>query len=257
MAIRLGVWILGLIEVLNPGVLIAQESGPARVLIVGDSHTAFTFGRALHENLLSETGIRPSTFASCGSKISHWLNGGWSSNCGFWSRSEGEESHYWQSGHPTPRLGALLDEVHPSHVVIALGSNHLWRSPGLDNAEEEIRQTIAAVKARGAQCLWIGPPRMLTPTPAQVERFYRALRGIASRPEFRCHVVDSRNWTRYPTGSEGDGTHYDRGDLRDTARSWARQSTLVMRTWVRATIGRRAAPGRSSDSGSPGASPAR
>lgn len=202
-----------------------------RILVVGDSHTAGTFGRTLDGRLRENAGWKVATAGSCASATRHWVDRPFVTPCGHWER---ETSGVQRSldGAPTPKVRELLKESPSDWVVIALGSNDAAASGDPARLEEDIARMIEAATLTGARCIWVGPPAMRHPAPARVQAFYDALARVTSRTGTQCRVIDSRRHTAYPPRG-GDGTHYQ-GILKPAGLLWGRYVADEVRAIVSA-----------------------
>lgn len=235
----------GYVKFRNQAGLLALVMGVAPVargstdtLLIGDSHTVGSFGRAL-DGLLRERNQRVTTVARCGTSAHQWFSGEGTS-CGFWDRlADGTERRGLEA--ETPRIEGLLATEEPATVVIALGANLMGASG--DFIRESVARLVGAVVVPGRRCVWIGPPHARAASDAERERVIQAIRaGIGEQ----CSFIDSRPHARYPdTG--GDGVHFDHlgEEGRALAEGWARTVFLEIGTF--AGDFRRYCPTRSSD----------
>jgi LysM repeat protein len=185
-----------------------------RVVVIGDSHTAGTFGQSLKTRLtayLRQGGGRIVSFTGIPSSgVSNFLNGT--------NTQAGSTTFH------TPRLDSLLAvRPRPTHLVVALGTNMLFGSKSANEAQ--IRALLAKADHAGVKVTWVGPPDVRgygssLAGPAPEARFYDALRTVNA--ERRAHgkplmrIVDSRPFTQ--ENQTLDGVHFG-GSI---ARAWAR-----------------------------------
>lgn len=180
------------------------------VVVIGDSHTAGTFGSSLKTRLkgyLRQGGGRLLSFTGVPSaSVSNFLNGT--------STPAGS----------TPRLDDLLARrPKPTTLVVALGTNMLFGSKAAN--EGQIRALLKKADRAGVRVTWVGPPDVRgygsnLAGGAPEARFYDALRAVnterraAGKPPMR--IVDSRPFTQ--ENQTVDGVHF----AGSAARAWAR-----------------------------------
>ena len=209
-------------------------AGPAlgqdRVLVVGDSHTATTFGRALDLLLRARPDTEVTTVGACGVRPQAFLEGK-PTRCGYLKIDEAETT-WTRRKVATPTLHTLLDDTAPDLVVIALGANELntaWRNP--EAATADARALIDQVKQSGARCLWVGPP-VGHPNQKPLERIDNVYSTLAAATQDDCTLIDSRPGAmpfldyREVAGKarrRGDGRHFDAIGVigQQAARQWA------------------------------------
>ncbi|NDG86062.1 MAG: SGNH/GDSL hydrolase family protein [Proteobacteria bacterium] len=194
---------------------ILASSSHATTLIIGDSHTAGTFGKELYAALKESTSDSIELRGSCGSII-HWWYTGHETPCGY-LEIDAKGTRTAATKAKTPLVETLLDSINPSRVVVALGANYLRGYPDatLTNDVKHLLRSIAETKAR---CFWIGPPDMRkfrTDIPAFVPKLEALVKPA-------CTFIDSRALARYPD-SGGDGVHFETPELKPIARSWAKE----------------------------------
>jgi hypothetical protein len=201
----------------------AANARAARVLYIGDSHSAQYFGRTLDQDLRS-TGDLVATFAVAGSKPSSWTSEAelcmgvfFNVDARLPQRSEASRKNdAGQTCVKTPNLAELLAEYKPDAVIIALGSNGA-------SAAASLLKIVRSDPSKPA-CFWVGPPHMRAVNDAALDARYSDLAqaGItdSSSPTDSCRLVDSRlSYLRYP--AEGcDGIHYNCSDLIPLAKRW-------------------------------------
>lgn len=194
----------------------AKAGVPANgnVVVIGDSHTAGTFGSSLETRLkgyLRQGGGRLLSFTGVPSaSVSNFLNGT--------STQAGSQTFR------TPKLDDLLARrPKPTTLVVALGTNMLFGSKAANEAQ--IRALLKKADRAGVRVTWVGPPDVRgygssLAGGAPEARFYDALRAVnaerraAGKPPMR--IVDSRPFTQ--ENQTVDGVHF----AGSTARAWAR-----------------------------------
>jgi hypothetical protein len=225
-----------LLAVLWAGPAAAAET----ILVVGDSHTAGSFGQRLDGALRAEAGTRVATYGVCSASPQSYLSET-EHSCGYLFRDFGRKAPAkWLGGRirksgtlqvtivKTPELAQLLADYSPTVAVIALGSNGL--------TGESVRKTLEAVHKSGAACVWIGPPDMRKPSSASVDAIYAILRRqkvvetatLAQARADSCRLIDSRafSYLRYPAEA-GDGTHYG-GPLAPLGIRWGADAAAAV-----------------------------
>ncbi|MBM3462830.1 MAG: hypothetical protein FJX76_12075 [Armatimonadetes bacterium] len=187
----------------------------SRVLVIGDSHTAGTFGTELDRKLRA-TGAQVETYGSSGSSPSWWRDGT-TTRSGFVARhADGSVEHPpWQQPHATPKLQELISKFKPDVLVVNLGANMRGASP------EQMRREVAALgeiaKTSGTKLIWVGPPKTRADmaNSASIDAFNAAMRSAVA--PYGAYL-DSSSRTRY---SGSDGVHYNGADGSAAARRWA------------------------------------
>lgn len=218
------------------------------ILVVGDSHTAGAFGKALDGALRAAPGNRVATYGVCSAAPSSYVDET-PHACGHWfSDFQGTAPAKWLGARQykatikgkevtmikTPEIGQLLADHAPGTVIVALGSNPTTGA-GIDALLAAIH---GPTPGAGARCVWIGPPDMRSPDKAAVEKTYQLLRKHrvfegATTWEARqdsCLLIDSRTMTQY-AASGGDGTHYN-GALTAAGRKWGADAAAAALAWL-------------------------
>lgn len=171
----------------------ASAFASKRVLVVGDSHSTGRFKDGLLEMLMptSKTGLSTAMFGSCGSRARDWLSGKHSTSCGYFSKDYADTKLKPNvSSHATPTLKSLVDEGNPDYVVIALGTNQLGDNS--KDSEKSVRDLIAVATAKGAKCMWVGPPEVGSQAigAKNLKSFYDMLDRVER--DTGCRKIDSR-----------------------------------------------------------------
>lgn len=183
-----------------------------KVAVIGDSHTAGTFGATLKTKLqsyLRQGGGKLVQFTGIPSAgVKDFLNG--------------STTHAGSQSFHTPTLSSVLAK-HPKQLVVALGTNMLFNSKEANVAD--IKKVLAQADHAGTKVTWVGPPNvkgygnsLAGGRPEQ--RFYDALAQVNA--ERKAHgkapmtIVDSRKSTK--ESDTVDGLHF----AGAKARSWAR-----------------------------------
>jgi len=201
---------------------LAPAAHSASTLIVGDSHTAGTFGRALYDQLGVIKKEKLELRGSCGSII-HWWYTGHETSCGYLEiDSNGKSTLLAQS--KTPLIERLLENLKPNQIIIALGSNYLRGYPET-TLTNDVKQLLRSIKESKTTCIWVGPPEMRkfrTELPAFVPKLEALVKPA-------CIFVDSRLFTHYPNQG-GDGVHFEAKELKPIAKSWANEVAKIIAT---------------------------
>ncbi len=184
----------------------------SRVAVIGDSHTAGTFGSSLKARLtdyLRKGGGKLTSFTGIPSaSVSQFLEGGTT-----------------QAGSQTfrvPSLASILAKK-PKVLTVALGTNMLFNSKEANKSQ--IRKLLAKADAAGTKVVWVGPPDVRgfsgeLAGGAPEQRFYDALREVNQLRKQQGRkpmtIIDSRPATQ--EANTMDGVHFG----GNAARTWAR-----------------------------------
>lgn len=218
------------------------------ILVVGDSHTAGSFGQKLDDSLRAVPGGRVATYGVCSASPQSYFSET-SHPCGHLFRDFGKKAPAkWLGGRvyketrpdgkggtrevemvKTPELQQLLADHNPTLTVVALGSN-------VPISGSSIRKTLDAIHKNNSACVWIGPPDMRRPSPGRIDAVYATLReNKVAEPvtleEARtdsCLLIDSRafSYLHYPEKG-GDGTHYG-GELAPLGAKWGADAAAAV-----------------------------
>ena len=186
-------------------------------LILGDSHTVGPFGEVLDSYFRSKSD-RVKTVASCGTSPKQWLAGTASTRCGYFSKNE--KGYVVRSdSHKGGSFSKEVQSMNPDLVVMAHGTNILGSRANVDGEIKSIREIAKQIRAKGAKCVWVGPPQIKKPPHANHLNY--GAESIRKTVEIEgCLFIDSRKLTSYPARG-GDGIHYS-GNL---SREWGRKVT--------------------------------
>ncbi len=184
----------------------------ASVLVFGDSHLVGPFGQALDRGLREKQAV-VATYGSCGS-IGKWWITGKSTNCGYFERSPANVERR-SATHATPKLDDLLRRHKPDVVIVNLSTNYV-NVPSDEAVRSDLRVLVEKIRATGARCFWLGPPKMRR-FEAESPRLERLLREVVTPV---CDIFDSRAVTSYPAQG-GDGVHFGFPAGIPIARAWA------------------------------------
>ncbi|MBS1962969.1 MAG: hypothetical protein JST04_12190 [Bdellovibrionales bacterium] len=173
--------------------LSASAFAGKRVLVVGDSHSTGQFKDGLLKMLMptTKTGLSTEMVGSCGSRARDWLSGKHATTCGYFEKDYGETKLRPNvTNHSTPTLESLVNAGNPDYVVIALGTNQLGDNS--KESERSVRNLIAKATAKGAKCMWVGPPEVGPQAigAKNLKAFYDMLDRVEH--DTGCKKIDSR-----------------------------------------------------------------
>jgi hypothetical protein len=211
----------------------ATRSGSIRVLMIGDSMTVGGFGESMQNYFLKRFGRNNvALYAACGSSPEQWLRSGpeFLTKCGYREQTPQTTVLYdFNNGNPpqavvTPKLEDLIGSLHPTTLIVQLGTN--WMDGMLGHAlvdessySQILDRFVAAVHdAPDAvrQIIWITPPDSSRYSTA-VKRNVRDLIQRAAQ-KYSFQMIDSSTMTHYVPGRSGsDGVHYN----SEEAKQWA------------------------------------
>ncbi len=223
---------LTVIAYLSPPALCNESK---RILAIGDSHSAGTFGKHLDALLRREFGSHQvHSLGSCGSRPSWFLNGQ-PTKCGYRETTYANKTIAAKE-HATPLLTELLKES-PDYFLVEMGGNILAQPESIwDNELSAIIDTLkshwglteiaspsAALSIHSVhakRCFWITNP--ITPS-TKPELYAKLFEMVQAQVAPYCTVIDSRNYAHWPEGMVGDKMHFDSlGEPgRKAARVWA------------------------------------
>lgn len=227
----------------EPGVEAPDTFTPAdgqRVLVLGDSHSAGTFGQALDLLLRSHPGTDVVTVGNCGVSPDAYLEMK-SAYCGSLVIDvDADQVEYKRRRRVIPQLPELLEAHDPELTVVALGANQIhtaFKRP--EEAKEDIRRLAAHLEARGSRCVWIGPP-FGSPKKKPVAKMNHLYEVLEEALPESCTLVDSRpesmpflDYAQIAKRAKrrGDGRHFDSLGIvgKAAARRWALSVFEVLR----------------------------
>jgi hypothetical protein len=238
----------GLLALLLAPALAAAAAAAETILVIGDSHSAGSFGQNLDDVLRRTAGNRVATYGVCSARPQSYLSET-PHSCGYLFRDfDKKPPAKWLGGRvykatvsdgkggtrevtmvKTPSLAQLLTDHVPTLTVVELGAN-------LPLSEESIKKTLELIHKNNSACVWIGPPNMRNPTPAQVDSVYAILRknkvtagvSLEDARKDSCLLIDSLSFAylRYPA-TGGDGTHYG-GALSSLGAKWGADAATAV-----------------------------
>jgi hypothetical protein len=200
-----------------------------KVLVVGDSHATGTFKDGLLRVLDAQADLRTAVYASCGSRPRDWFADAASkfvTTCGFFERDFVGAGKIAKSA-PTPDFEKLVVEKKPEFVVVAMGTNQFGDS--IPGAKASIVRMIRAAKAGGANCIWVGPPKVAAKNfTAKMKADFQAMLEKTAREE-GCHLIDSRPYTNPADTEKQMHIHYP----GEAGRHWGREIGGEILTQIR------------------------
>ncbi len=202
--------------------------GATNILLIGDSHTAQSFGITLHANLQMIDGSKVASFGNCGSSPHGWLShASWATTtCGYFHGFV-DGSGIRGKTKKTPYLPELLKNmdiknpgaaIKPNFIIVALGANQLPRVSTVAGYNKEKARVIALVdriKEVNIPCLWVGPTDGSPERKPKVkqDKLYKMLRQAHQESGNYCQFMSSRESAlpimKYPTDCYKDGVHWD------------------------------------------------
>ncbi|HAZ14599.1 MAG: hypothetical protein A2X86_00805 [Bdellovibrionales bacterium GWA2_49_15] len=213
--------------------------GKKRILIVGDSHTAQSYGTLIHAHF-SYDGNAVATYGSCGSSPLGWFStAAWATTkCGHFEAHPSDKV-VRATEMKTPSFTALLKNMSPEFstptppevVVIGLGANQInsLETQAMFNSQKAtVVKMVEAARDANVRCFWVGPPDgdfKKKPKEKQ-DRLYQMLSAAMSETAQYCTFLSSRA-DQVPGGMEypcaTDGVHFDScSEGKIKAARWAR-----------------------------------
>lgn len=160
----------------------AQAAGrKVKILHVGDSHTAGTYGRELYRLLTSE-GYEVQAYGCVSAQPLHYLSGGF--NC---RKDWGSSINNQLSEYKTSSVEELISSFQPDVIVVSLGGNQL-KGDTVYNPES-INELFK--KIQGKECYWVGPPW----GPYATKKAFKDYFNYLEQYKGKCVVVDSLSLT--------------------------------------------------------------
>lgn len=202
--------------------LACQDStAPNRVVYIGDSHTAGSFGQRLALNmtkLYDTTAVK--RYGVIGAAAQHWNKKENSTmqklKIGYYCDGDGNKNGAVPNNFPTPTqlfLGAA-----PQRVVIALGTNDVHNGCLIKDKDAQMaatRELISQIRP-GSKCTWVGPTQQNSAGPivqrCGVDKINAYIENLKSTVSTRCSFVDSRKLQvngKPIVPNAGDKMHFD------------------------------------------------
>lgn len=199
-------------------------------LFIGDSHSVRGFGDGLREALFrADPGLeaRFHQYSVTGSTAANWLTGTLQElkiNCA--KKIPGAPKQVIEGPPPSgfTSLPALFKTLHPTHVIIALGTNDFFSiANGIQKSDPETRERIIDSilgnsralldQLGGAKCHWITPPALRVRSPGQklqkeLERRLVTALGSRCTPILSSSIPEPGHPDRPITADQKDGVHF-------------------------------------------------
>ncbi len=153
-----------------------------KILILGDSHYAGTFGQEL-DKLLKDTGNQIESYGCVSAQPSWYLTP--AQTC---KKSQGSTISGVQQDYSAPQIDTLIEDSTPQIILISLGGNPAGPTPS--SYSLTITSLTTKIKEKNIKCYWIGPPGKTDPA----EKSERDLRyqAIQNGIKDNCILIDSR-----------------------------------------------------------------
>lgn len=205
---------------------------PPKVLMIGDSLSVGKFGEVLHDYLASTYGSsNVALYASCGSSPENWMRSEpvFATPCGYREETPLHSLYIdYVNGHKprrvdTPKVERLLNEQHPTIVIVQLGTNWMDKllsgSPQKEAEVNDFAQRFVAVihPTANRRLVWIMPPDHSRYSKRIQDKVESVIRS-AARGNRYVDLIPSRDLTHYVPGKTGgDGVHYN----SESSTAWA------------------------------------
>lgn len=213
----------------------ADETMP-KILWIGDSHTAMTFGKTADNLLRSRYGTENvMTVGSCGATPLYYKKGT-ATHCGYLqltpvknpTTQQFEVKTISAIDHSTPLLENLITESNPNVLIVAHGSNMIIET---DDATRnlQIDFILNTLEQHPMKCIWVSHPNMngLKGRPMTATQIAHVRDQILLRTKEKCAFIDSTLITHYPL-NEGDGVHYPPAYAKPWAEDVFRQIQTIL-----------------------------
>ena len=198
-----------------------QNSAPAggkigngsKVLVIGDSHTAGTYGDGL-DRLLRAKGAQVHTVGSSGASADNFISGK-GTTVGYADHKVNGQTEKTAS-HATPKLEELIAQDKPDTIVVNLGAN--FRGAGPAGVKAQVSKLGEIAKRHNIKIVWVGPPttREDMSNPGSLKKFDQ---DMAAAVQPFGQYISSAPFT--PEYSGTDGVHYGGAKGTELAKKWA------------------------------------
>ncbi|MBT7903500.1 hypothetical protein HN587_06575 [Candidatus Woesearchaeota archaeon] len=209
-----------------------------KILHIGDSHSAQTYGKELAAQLRSG-GATVRHYGQCGSRPSWWLEkdstknansgvSGHATTCGSLFILEDGKKNLVKT-RATPLLPNLMSEFKPDYVAVSLGANlhgFVNKKSGDEWFVTKASRLMAEqIVAAGSKCIWIGVPQ--GPNKVHLENLYERIKaGVGDK----CTFIDSRPHSNFDFCGNGKScccsanVHFDAHGAagKNAGAKWAR-----------------------------------
>ncbi|OGI66347.1 hypothetical protein A2642_01375 [Candidatus Nomurabacteria bacterium RIFCSPHIGHO2_01_FULL_39_10] len=155
---------------------------PQKILILGDSHYAGTYGQEL-DKLLTQSGNTIESYGCVSAQPSWYLS--ISQTC---KKSQGSTISGVKQDYASPQIDKLLEDFNPQIIIISLGGNPAGQTPS--SYSQTTSSLTKKIKDQNRKCYWIGPPgKTDSIEAAERDLRYQAIQqGIGNN----CILIDSR-----------------------------------------------------------------
>ena len=183
----------------------------SRVLVIGDSHTAGTYGNELDRQLRLR-GARVHTVGSSGASATNFVNGR-GTTVGY--SEHGTDGRVQRTArHATPRLEDMINQDKPDVIVVNLGANFRGASPA--QLQSQVASLGEVARRHNIPIRWVGPPKPRQADAGKVQQFDQQMAAaVAPYGEY----ISSVPFTPEYAGS--DGVHYSGARGTQLAQQWA------------------------------------
>lgn len=185
----------------------------SKVLVIGDSHTAGTYGDEL-DRLLRSKGAQVHTIGSSGASADNYITGA-GTKVGYADHKVNGQTEK-TAAHATPKLEELIVQDKPDTIVVNLGAN--FRGAGPAGIKSQVSKLGDIAKKHNIKIVWVGPPRTRDDmsNPSSLQKFDQDMQA-AVQPYGE--YISSAPFTPEYAGS--DGVHYSGAQGADLAKKWA------------------------------------
>ena len=185
----------------------------SKVLVIGDSHTAGTYGDEL-DRLLRGKGAQVHTVGSSGATADQYISGA-GTKVGYADHKLNGQTEK-TAAHATPKLEDLIAQDKPDTIVVNLGAN--FRGAGPSGIKAQVNKLGEIAKRHNIKIVWVGPPRTRDDmsNPSSLQKFDQ---DMAAAVQPFGQYISSAPFT--PEYSGTDGVHYGGSKGTELAKKWA------------------------------------
>lgn len=185
----------------------------SKVLVIGDSHTAGTYGDELDRQLRAR-GAQVHTIGSSGASADNYITGA-GTKVGYADHKVNGQTDK-TAAHATPKLEELIAQDKPDTIVVNLGAN--FRGAGPAGIKAQVSKLGEIARKHNIKMIWVGPPttRADMSNPASLQKFDQDMQA-AVQPYGE--YISSAPFT--PQYAGGDGVHYSGAQGAELAKKWA------------------------------------
>ncbi len=158
---------------------------PQKILILGDSHYAGTYGQEL-DKLLKQSGNIVESYGCVSATAQHYIDGG--KHC--IKPIQGSTHNSIQEDYTLSPITQYLSTFSPNIVIISLGGNIESSTSSKDIRVKQISQLVKAITDKNIKCIWVGPPgKNDIEESKDRDTFYTQLQEALGQT---CQLIDSR-----------------------------------------------------------------